>query len=205
MPLDTNLQIALQAIQAVKLLCYSSNNRGADLDRVDAIRGQSLGRLANSKFQAVHRDILENLGAQDEPTWSTNLVAPAAVARDIGFGNCEARAALALLHATRSQVRPLELFSVGDDHVFLVIGRTQGHALRVAEWNADAVVCDAWQEECYAIGELAQRLTRQPVAGAVGANPQINGLTCEYTNAGAPAGALRDALNRYDLLNVWPG
>ena len=201
MSLVENLKLANDAMRAVQKLNYGSSNRGAQLDGMPEAISGTRGEFANHMYGFTYGSMLASLGRQDEPLGLASFVAPAAVARRLRFGNCEARSSLALIYAaTHSAVRPLELFSVGEDHVFLVIGRTKGHPGNWAEWNAEAVICDAWAEVCYSAGELGQRLQQAPVAAVVGSDPKTH-ILFEHLG-GWPPPALRHFLDEAGLNDI---
>src|SRR5579863_1170517 len=128
MALEANLAAAQAAIDAVRALNYQSSNRGEQLDGLPAALSDVRGDFANFLYGTTYTGMLEDVRGE-EPRGLNSFVAPAAVGRRLRFGNCEARAALALIYAaTHSEIRPLELYSVGDDHAFMVINRTQGRA-----------------------------------------------------------------------------
>jgi hypothetical protein len=204
MPLQENLAAAAAAVAAVRGLNYQSSNRGQLLDGLPEALSDTRGKFANFLYTNTYAGMLEDAGGQEPPGLGT-FVAPAAVGRRLRFGNCEARSALALIYAaTHSAIRPLELYSVGEDHAFMVINRTQGRADTPAQWNADAVICDPWAEDCYAKGELNHKLTSAPLAAVVGPNPDFRQYF-EFTGQAWPPAALKHYLDQAGLSDIWPG
>jgi hypothetical protein len=202
--LAENLEAAGAAIVAVRALNYKSNNRGAALDGLSAELSDTRGKFANTMFDATYADLLSRVPRdEEEPRGLASFVAPAAVARRMQFGNCEARAGLALIWLGKHRaVRPLELFGYGD-HAFVVIGRTRGRANAPAEWNAEAVVCDPWAEAHYAASQLNQHLAAPPVSDVAGADARLT-QSFEHNGAGWPPADLSHYLDETGLSDLWP-
>src|SRR5262249_54835003 len=132
---------------------------------------RSLLRLAFRKQDAIYRDILDRLGRNDEPMEISTVVVPAVISSQIQFANCEGRAARAFLYLAALGVRPLEIMSVGDDHAFVVVGRTAGAPGSPAGWNDDAAICDPWANDSYLKGLLNTKLGQAPLRDVVGDPP----------------------------------
>jgi len=194
------LESAQAAVNFVNGLGLNSNNRGEDLDGTSEKLSGSLGKLAIRKNHAMYMETLDILNGANEPIEISTLVIPAAVSRQIQFGNCEARAARAFIYLAEQDVRPLELMSVGDDHVFLVVGRTSGNIPDYASWNDDAAISDPWANAAYLKGELGIHLTDAPLAEVVG-EPPIRISQCGELLLGAnwPPANLAAHLTRYNL------
>jgi hypothetical protein len=203
MALQENLNIAQAANAAVRSLNYKSNNRGVDLDGLSAELSDTRGKMSTFMYKFTY-DTMASQVVGEEPRGLDSFVVTAAVAKRLQFGNCEARSALALIFAAkRFAVRPLELFSVGDDHAFLVIGRTAGQIPALQSWNDDAVICDPWAEDYYAKGQLTVKATQAPLAAVVGAEVTLRQYF-EHRTAGWPPAALKHFLDQSGLNDLWP-
>lgn len=209
MPLQQNLTLAQQTIAAIDGLGYNSNNRGVLLDGLPANLSDTRGNFAIFIQDRTAEIMQSEMGPNPHGDLSQDIdkvLAPAAIARRLHFANCEGRAALALIYATkRSAIRPLELCNmVGGDHVFMVIGRTQGTVPNIDGWNADAVVCDPWARDFYAKDQYRTKLDQQPLLGVRGANQ--NAMLSYY--ARISAGGLPDRwihyLNESGVNDIWP-
>ena len=208
MAMAENLDIAGRAVNAVRSLGYKSNNRGALLDGLSpGTDADGLGRFALQRQGDISRETLgiffREFPKGEEPNGLQNLVAPAATGRQLRFGNCETRAALALIYvATQSEIRPLELFSVGEDHVFMVIGRTAGLPREPAGWNDESVICDPWAEQVYAKSQMMQKIRLPPVQACIGPDPKFS-MCFEHREVAWPPAVLSSSLKKYALDRIW--
>lgn len=204
MSLQTNLEVAAAAIAAVRALNYKSSNRGEARDGLSSALSDTRGKMAGFLYGTTYAGMLEEVGRGVEPRGLDTFVATAIVAKRLQFGNCEARAALALIYAAKKHaVRPLELFSVGDDHAFLVIGRTTGGLGDAASWNDDAVICDPWAEDYYAKGQIQTKVTQAPLADVVGVVATLRQYF-DHNAQGWPPAALKHFLDQSVLNHLWP-
>jgi hypothetical protein len=209
MGLQENLALALEVINAIDALGYQSSNRGAQLDGLSAELSDTRGGFATFLAERTNFFMYEDMGSsphQDLMQEIEKILAPAAVGRRLRFANCEARAALALVYATKhSLIRPLELCGlVGGDHALMVIGRTAGLVTNIDGWNNDAVICDPWARDCYAKGLFKAKLDQPPLAAVKGNNQ--NALLSYYARieAGALPVRWKHFLDQYGISDIWP-
>ncbi|MBS8228067.1 hypothetical protein [Vannielia litorea] len=67
-----------------------------------------------------------------------------------GCGNCDEHAMAVYWHLTqhRHDVCPVDLMSIPNEHVFVVIGREKDENVNEpGKWGVDAVICDAWDDQ----------------------------------------------------------
>jgi hypothetical protein len=106
---------------------------------------------------ALREEFLGKYGEEVEPWTEQKLLDLAALARKYHAGHCTEQVAVAFEHLRNHGVKPLDLMIQMPrslDHVFLVVGRSEGASRssswtidQAPPWGADAVVCDPWSPD----------------------------------------------------------
>lgn len=164
MPLIENLQLGeAAAIYARALIQYSStfiesNATQAPIDmekttRVLTMRSSVFSPETGLK-QLYRVPDMRYCSEIDKIKRSVTLV------KQFSIGNCEEYAMLVLNYLRKQNIEHAEALIIqGDDHGFVVIGRTRGSDLALpSTWGDDAVVCDAWANKVYPASQIFDRL-----------------------------------------------
>lgn len=165
------LEVAREAVSYVKKYNLTSTNMSDS-----GLSEQELNGL-EAKYNQTYMDIAGRVPEFNEIKLASDVIVPALAAKACSIGNCQAQSALAFLYLAHSQVVPLELMSVGSDHVFVVIGRTKGKITNYTEWNQDAIICDAWSNNYYPANKLGDRVKKEPLATVTGGETKTVQMT----------------------------
>jgi hypothetical protein len=189
------LDWAKKALMHVKKLNIQSNNIGTG--ELSPGMLDDMGRFLNGQFGIIHSELISKYG---DTNGQSNIMAPAIVGRKFSWGNCEAKAALAFIFLGENGVTPIEVMSVGDDHILLVLGRNQkGKIPDLSTWGETAVVCDPWADDAYGAQLLRTKATQPPLADVVGATLRIS-QTFEHVGTKWPPEEIRKSLEAYKYL-----
>ena len=189
------LDWAKKAVTHVKKLNIQSNNIGTG----ELSQGMldDMGTFINGQFGIIHSELISKFG---DTSGQSNIMAPAIVGRKFSWGNCESKAALAFIYLGENGVTPIEVMSVGDDHILLVLGRDQkGKIPDLSTWGEKAVVCDPWADDAYGAQLLRTKVTQPPLAAVVGATLRIS-QTFEHVGTKWPPEEIRKGLDAYKYL-----
>lgn len=156
-----------------------------------------MGVFINTQYGAILGDLIVKCG--DQQGLGT-VVVPAIIGKKFSWGNCESKAALAFIYLGKNGVKPIEMMSVGDDHIVVVLGRDQKSKIaNVRDWGDSAVICDPWAGETYGAQLLPTKATQPPLLEVVGATLTIS-QTFEFIGPLWPPKELVKALQEYKYL-----
>ena len=158
------LDLANQACLKIQGLNIQSNN--IKTGEIEGSQLDEMGTFLIMQFGTTFGNLISQYG---EKEGLDNLITPALLGLKFSWGNCECKAALAMLFLGNRGVRPIDMMSVGDDHVLLVLGRSKGsNILDVTTWGSDAVICDPWADAAYPAAQLATKSKEAPLKAVIG-------------------------------------
>lgn len=186
------LDWAKKALIYVKSLNIQSNNIGTG--ELSSTMLDEMGVFLNTQYGSIHGDLISEFG---DTKGQSNIIAPAVLGRKFSWGNCESKAALAFIYLGKNGVTPIEMMSVGDDHILLVLGRDQKSKIKdLSTWGKEAIVCDPWANDAYGAQLLRTKATQPPLRAVIGSELTII-QTYEYAGTKWPPEELRKALEKY--------
>lgn len=153
MALAENLVAAANAVAYVKglgiLACNKVSDRLAAAGGIDSVIGTDQGMNSGDLGVAG-----AGVGVTRGVAFG-NLRSKVAHCINVGFGNCQEQAEIALLHIFDAGIHPVDLvyFSNPDyDHAWVVIGLDPGaQSGNLRSWGPHAVWCDPWQGDGIAV------------------------------------------------------
>ncbi len=164
------LKFAKEAVAHVKGLNIQSSNIGTG--ELPDSQLDEMGSFLNKQFGIVYMGLMDQCGS--DVRGLDSLMTPALLGRKFSWGNCETKSALGFIYLAQKNVTPIEMMSVGDDHVLIVLGRKQsGKIPDISTWGEEAVVCDPWAGESYAAVHLPAKMNQAPLQDAVGSSKTI--------------------------------
>lgn len=153
--LDCNLKLG----NAVVTVVQKTFPLGA-VNQVAVFTANELACREVIKILPLYRYLLNKLD-KNESEWRQF----ADVARSLHGGFCGeiSNQALAIVKEITKDIEPpivSELINL-DEHVLVVIGRTEGHPEAISTWNSEAVMVDAWSNEVYPASDFRAKQAKE--------------------------------------------